>query len=327
MSRSADSLARVVDPLRARVKTARRWVEKTLPWRIWERLLENEFIDRSVAVGAKAFISFFPFVIVFGAFVGPRIRHSIVSTIESRFGLTGPSSTTVKHAFASSADIRKATGLLGLILLAFYATSFTNALQRLFTRAWRRPPGGKSVKRLRGLAFLGAIIAFAAILGGLRHILSGGPGTVAFLIVSAAVSVGLWWATSWLMLQGDVRWRPLFASGLITGLGLAIYAASAASWMPNAVASDQRQFGFFGVSLALVSWFTGAGFIIMFGACAAATLADESGKIGRLARGPGSSTLNPGAAPALGPPTRQPTLINAVGIHSGDEQARDADLS
>jgi membrane protein len=317
-------LPKVVSSAQALVKAARQWVEKTLPWRIWERLLENEFIDRSVAVGAKAFISFFPFVIVFGAFVGPRLRHSIVSTIETRFGLSGASTTTVEHAFASSADIRKATGLLGLLLLAFYATSFTNALQRLFTRAWRRPRGA-SVKRLRGLAFLGGILAFAALLGGLRHILSGGPGTFAFFVLSAAGSVGLWWATGWLMLQGEVRWRPLFTSGLITGLGLAIYAVAAASWMPNAVASDQRQFGFFGVSLALVSWFTGAGFIVMFGAVAGATLADENGRIGRLARGPGPSILNPGAAPALAPPTRQLSLVDAIGIHHEGEQGRDRD--
>src|ERR1700710_923694 len=64
--------ARIADS-RQRIDTLRDWVETTFLWRIWERLLENEFVDRSVALGAKAFVSFFPLIIVVGAFVPPRV--------------------------------------------------------------------------------------------------------------------------------------------------------------------------------------------------------------------------------------------------------------
>ena len=40
-------------------------------------------------------------------------------------------STTAREAFASSDDVRQATGLLGLVLTIFFATSFTTALQRV----------------------------------------------------------------------------------------------------------------------------------------------------------------------------------------------------
>jgi len=308
------------EPWQARLVVARRWVQSTFLWRIWERLLENEFIDRSVALGAKGFVSFFPFVIVAAAFVPPAVRRSIVSSLASRFGLSGQSITTVKQAFESSSDIRRATGLLGLVLLVFYATSFTTALQRVFLKAWRRPPRSQAVNRLRGPAWLAGIIAFAALLGGLRHFLVGGPGTVAFLVLSAAASIGLWWATAWLMLQGQVRWRSLLPSAVVTGVGMTGYATSASLWMPHTVASDQRQFGFFGVALALVSWFTGAGSVVVVGACAGAALAAEEGRLGRLARGCEPSALKPGARPALPPPTRALTLVDAVGIHASDEQ-------
>ena len=39
-------------------------LERLLAWRVWERMLEVEFIDRSVALAGKAFVSFFPLVIV-----------------------------------------------------------------------------------------------------------------------------------------------------------------------------------------------------------------------------------------------------------------------
>jgi hypothetical protein len=96
---------------------------------------------------------------------------------------------------------------------------------------------------------------------------------------------------------------------------------------PTAVASDKRRFGFFGVSLALVKWFTGAGFIVMFGACAGATLADDTGEIGCLAPGPRSFILKAGVAPTLTPPTRRLTLINAIGIDNEAERGPDANPS
>ena len=40
-------------------------------------MLEIEFVDRSIALAGKAFVSFFPLVIVVAAFVPDRIRTSI----------------------------------------------------------------------------------------------------------------------------------------------------------------------------------------------------------------------------------------------------------
>src|SRR3954464_6493601 len=82
-------------------------------WRVWERMLEVEFVDRSVALAGKAFVSFFPLVIVVAAFAPVRLRTSIITTLTSRLGLRGEALATVREAFASSDDIRKATGLFG----------------------------------------------------------------------------------------------------------------------------------------------------------------------------------------------------------------------
>jgi hypothetical protein len=52
---------------------ARGWAQRTIFWRVWERMLENEFIDRGVALAPKAFVSFFPAVIVVAAFAPGRL--------------------------------------------------------------------------------------------------------------------------------------------------------------------------------------------------------------------------------------------------------------
>ncbi len=46
----------------------RQRAERTLLGRVWDRMLEIEFVDRSVALAGKAFVSFFPLVIVVASF-------------------------------------------------------------------------------------------------------------------------------------------------------------------------------------------------------------------------------------------------------------------
>src|SRR3954449_3960626 len=100
---------------RHRFDPVQEWVEQSILWRAWERVLENEFVDRSVALAAKAFVSLFPALIVVAAFAPVHVRASIIETITRRAGVSGSGLATFKGAFKSSDDVRKATGLLGLL--------------------------------------------------------------------------------------------------------------------------------------------------------------------------------------------------------------------
>lgn len=297
--------------MRQRIALLRTRVERLLLWRVWERMLEIEFVDRSVAIAGKAFVSFFPLVIVVAAFAPDRTRTSILRTVTARLGIRGEALTLAREAFASSDDVRRATGLLGLVLTIFYAGSFTTALQRVYLRAWRRPPGARAGGQWRGPAWLLVILAYLALLGGLRGALGGGFGLGLFAIVSLAVTLGLWWFTAWFLLLGDVRPRVLVPTALITSLAIAGFALSATVWMPNVVTKNEAQFGFFGIALALVTWFSGAAICILIGACAGSVFAAEPGRLGTLIRGGDRPTLTAGARPPLPPPVREPSLRDA----------------
>ena len=297
--------------MRKRIAVLRTRLERLLLWRVWERMLEIEFIDRSVALAGKAFVSFFPLVIVVAAFLPERIRSSILTSVTARLGVRGDALVLAREAFASSDDIRKATGLLGLVLTILFATSFTTALQRMYLRAWRRPPRAGAGAYWRGVAWLLAALACMALLGGLRGALGGGLGSGLFAIVSLAVISGLWWFTAWFLLLGEVRARVLVPTGVITSIATAGYAASAIIWMPEVVTSNEAQFGFFGVALALVTWFSGAAICVLIGACAGPVLAEDTGRVGRLIRGGESGTLTAGAGPPLPPPARELSLRDA----------------
>src|SRR3954468_14787829 len=316
--RTPSGTTRLVEQARERTEAMQSWASATIFWRVWERLLENEFVDRSVALGAKAFVSLFPAVIVVTAFLPASVRTSVQSTISRRAGVSGESLSAVRSAFATSSDVRKATGVIGLLFAFFYINSFVQALQRVYLRAWRRPPPGRMSARAFGVLWFGALFAYFGLLGGTRALLNYGPQTALFLLVAWVGTAGIWSLTSWLMLQRQIRLRALVATGIVTGTGLALYALTASLWMPRTVSENQQQYGFFGIAGALVSWLTGFATIILIGACAGSVLAEDTGWLGRLARGPaGSSVLAPRAAPALPAPAASPSLSAALGLHRG----------
>lgn len=293
-----------------RVDQVRGRAEQTLFWQVWTRMLEIEFVDRSVALAGKAFVSFFPLVIVVAAFVPEDIRSSMFETLTHRLGLSGSALTTTKRAFASAEDIRRATGVTGLILTIFFASSFTTALQRVYLRAWRRPPG-KASTYTRGPVWLAAMLVVMAVMGGLRGALGNGAGLGLFVILSLAITTSLWWFSAWYLLRGEVRLRVLLPTGVVTSVLMAGYAVSANVWMPNLVERNDAQFGFFGVALALVSWFSGASICVLIGACAGPVFAEDDGLVGRLIRGEDPTLLTPEALPSLPGPDRDLRLRDA----------------
>ena len=306
-----------LDGARRRISTLRTWLERLLLWRIWERLLEIEFVDRSIALAAKAFVSMFPLLIVVAAFVDARTRASLVGAIAGRLGLRGNAFALFQASFASAEDIRTATGALGLVLTILFATSFTTAMQRVYLRAWRRPPHSGVDTYWRGLTWLAVLLVSLAFFGRLRGALTEGYVLVAFAIGSFAVNAALWWFTAWWLLLGDVRARVLVPTGLVTGIATGAFTLSASVWMPELVTKNEAQFGLFGVALALVTWFSGTAICVMVGACAGPVFAEDTGRLGRFIRGGKPGALKEGAPPELPPPTRDLSFRDA--FRSGDD--------
>ncbi len=300
-----------VTTVTAQVQRARTRFEQTLLGEIWDRMLETEFIDRSVALAGKAFVSFFPLIIVVAAFLPDGMRADVFTTLTHRLGITGSALQSAKTAFASAKEVRRATGVLGLVLTFFYVSSFTTALQRVYLRAWRRPAGGALGPYVRGAIWFGAVIGYMAILGAARGVLAADALMPIYLLVAVAGSTALWWFTAWAMLMRQVRMRVLWPAGLITGLALGIYGLTSSLWMPENVTKNTHQYGIFGVALALVSWFSGAAICIMVGACAGPVLARDPGPVGRFIRKGEDEILVPGAPPDLPPPSRPLKLKDA----------------
>ena len=296
----------------ARVHATR--LEDATIGRFWTRLLEVEFVDRAVALAAKAVVSFFPLLIVVVAVSPAEARQPIVDAIATRFGVSGDARVTMSRAFASPDETRAATGVLGSLLVLAYAVSFTTALQRVYLRSWRRPAGGGVRNKGRGAMWVAGFLVLLVVLTSLRRIVAGPPGTVALWTLGVVGSVLSWWWTARLMLRGEVRWRPLLPTALVTGVGVWAYTLAATVWMPRAVAKHYSQFGAFGIALDFMTWFTGFAFLVIGAAVLAPVLAEGDNVVGRWLRADQPSALEPSAAPSLPAPPRSLRLTDAFGL-------------
>ena len=238
-------------------------LEDTVIGRWWSRLLEVEFVDRSVALAAKAFVSFFPLLIIISALAPDGVRTELLQTLADRLGVGGESRDAVKAAFASPDAIKAAAGVLGVLLTIAFAVSFTTALQRVFLRAWRRPPGGGARNQARGATWLGAVLVLLLMVVAAGVVLNGPVGSVFYWAFGLLACTGLWWWTARLMVRGEVRWRALLPTAVVMGIGGWLYTVAAAVWMPADVASQYAQFGAFGITQSFVTWFTGMAFLLI----------------------------------------------------------------
>jgi membrane protein len=298
---------------RARSLLARsaEYADRYWPGRLWSRLLEVEFVDRSIALAAKAFVSLFPFIIVVAAIVPDRVRAEIMQSLAVRFGLAGSVSDAIKAAFASPAQTRSAAGIFGVVLTLAFAVSFTTALQRVFLRAWRRPPGGGLKNKGRGAMWVAGIGVLMVLLALVRRVLTGWSGDGLTWLVGLLGAIALWWWTARLMTRSEIRWRPLLPTAVVCGVGSWLYTLVAAIWMPRNLASHFAQFGAFGISLAFVTWFTGLAFLLVGAAVLGPVLSESESRLARWLRGAGNTVVADGAPAPLPGPVRPLRISDA----------------
>ena len=299
------------------------WVERatdSVLGRLWARLIELEFIDRAVALAAKAFVALFPLILAVNAFAPSGVSQGMREGLRDRLSLSGTSADAVSESLVTAEAFRSATGFFGMLLLVFYATTFATALQRVFLRAWRRPPS-RGIKQIRGLAWIGGAVGYVLMISGVRWLLDGDLADRVSVVIAIAGSFGLWWWSQYVLLYGQVRWRALVAPAAAIAGGTALFALSTAIWLPRSLEVNQAQFGFFGVAMTLVSWLVGSAFVIVVGSAVGPVLAEDPGRLGRWVRGPAGEVLRPGAAAPLPAPTGPLTLGRALGRGSARSDA------
>jgi membrane protein len=243
-----------------------------------------EFIDRCMLIAAQGLLALVPMLVVLASFF-PHLIGDAVHTFTSAAGV-GREGTTLIEGEVTSDQVRAQTGIAGLLITLFSASSFARAIQRMYERVWEVPHIGGVVGLRRCLGWLIGWLVTLQLAGGLRALLLGADnlaaGTARLMFQMLALSL-IWWATSWLLLFGRVGWRRLALGAVLTGVLGVIYTRGSTILMPPYVEANADQFGTLGIILAISTWLIGfAG--IMVGAALVGRIVSEDPTVLRVVR-------------------------------------------
>ena len=264
-----------------------------------EDLGRIELIDRSLAVGAQALLALVPLVVVLAAFLPADLTAASVARFADVTGVSSTSEALVTHQvepLRAGSEIRTQTGLVGLVIAIFSATSFARALMRAYERVWELPSVSGFRGRRRGLGWLiGWLVSLQLLVlpawargrveseVDLRPLrLALGSATVGLQVVVACL---VWWWTLRVLLSGRVSWSSLVAPAILTGVCVVAYTSGSAVVMPHYAASSAAQFGTFGLVLAVATWLVGIAGVVIAAAVVGRVISEDEpirSAVGRL---------------------------------------------
>jgi membrane protein len=239
--------------------------------KVLRRFVAIEAPQQATVLAAQAFTSLIPLMVVAAAF-SPG-DADLADRIVERFGLGGDSAKSVQQLFASAGETESAITGISVIILVLSALSFTRALQRIFQRAYERPPAGLKDQQ-RGLAWLLGLAVWVTLLAPLHESLQNLAGIVFAIGVATGTGFLLWLGTPMILL-GERDWRRLAPGALVSGFLGALLGVASSIYVPIVMDWSAERYGLIGIAFALQSWLLVAGFVIVAGAVIGATVVEE----------------------------------------------------
>ncbi len=238
--------------------------------RAWLRgFVALQGFDRAMALAALAFSALLPLLMVIAAVLPRTEKAEAAGNLVRALDVPGAASATVREAFATPATIESSVTALSAVLVLVSALSFTRGLQRLYEFAYRQPALGMRGTKY-GLMWLGLVIVLLVAGPPVFHGLAGAGDVIAML----ALFAWLWAVTPRLLLARRMTWKRLMPGAALASVGMTVLVASSVVWLPRMVASSASQFGAIGVAFAMLTWFVGAGVVLVAAAAGGAALDD-----------------------------------------------------
>lgn len=239
--------------------------------RCLNRVIEVEFVDRSIALASLTFTSLIPLAVVSCAVVPGIDQDGLAAAIDRRFNLDDETAQIVDSLFAPPSDVKQTVSIVGAVLLVGAALSFTRGMQRVYERAWQLPQLGYRATPA-GLLWLLGLVVFTSIFGGIRAAIVDVSRPVVSVVVALVLAAVVWLGSPWILLSRRVRWRQLIPTSVLTAVAMSALSVAAIISMPRAIDSSAARYGPIGVAIALVSFFVAAGFVIVICAAVGAVL-------------------------------------------------------
>jgi membrane protein len=231
---------------------------------------------QSALLSLYVLVAVVPALLVLEAFLDPHpdaLAHSIIH----HFRLNDTTATLLAGVLGEGRSHELGSALLAIAGALFFGLGFGKVLQLVHVRAWQlalRPR--PSDQALYGLVLVGLYGLIFVLLLQLKE-LSGRPLWVGWTLAVGwvVVLVAFFTWAPWLLGHRLIPWRSLLPAALLTAVGLVLLMLVSRYVMQFWVNLYARDYGGFGVVLALYFWIAISSALIVWAASLAPALAER----------------------------------------------------
>lgn len=228
-------------------------LKESFPGRCARTFVEQQGLDRAMAVASQSFTALIPLLILASAALPTGSQSIVANAIIAKFGLTGDAARSVGLVFAQSQP--GSVGVGSVFLLLFSGVSLARRLQRMYLQAYDLPSAPGVRGAFNASLGLAAVLGEVALLSFLRSIVRTLPfNWAAGLPLTMVVGVLFWTTVPFLLLDRRLPWRRLLPAGVLAGLAVSLYGVATTFYMPVLMTTYSRRYGLFGITVALVGW-------------------------------------------------------------------------
>jgi membrane protein len=222
-----------------------------------------EGFDRCIVLSSQALTALIPLFIVVASAAPAGQEDVIARSIIRRFNLSGDSADAVEQLFLAPAGASSSVSLFSALLLIYSAMAFSRRLQSMYRAAWGRTKAGMRSTMYAGLGLV-AFTVMAGLSYLVRELATRFPLEWLWTIpLQFGVGLVLWTCIPYLLLERQVHWRRLLATGGASAVFMTVLAIGTPIYMPGMMDRATADFGLFGVTITLLGWLLAAAGIII----------------------------------------------------------------
>lgn len=242
----------------------------------WRRYRAVDGPLQSALLSLYVLIAVLPALLVMEEFLDPN-ANGLASRIVHQFGLNAPTASLIRGVLGEGKAHELGSALLAIGGALFFGLGFGRVLQLVHVRAWQvRLPARQTDQALYAavlLGFYGLILLLLVQLTELR----GSPSWVGKVLAIGWVALLVLFFTwaPWLLTHKLIPQRDLLPAAALTGFGLVLVMIVSRYVMQYWVDLYARDYGGFGVVLAIYFWIAFSSAIIVWAASLSPALAER----------------------------------------------------
>ena len=267
----------------AAVEQGRDWFERQDPSSrhgvaitAWRRYREVEGPLQSLLLTSYILLAVVPALLVMEEYLN-RHPAALANHLVHHYGLSETTGNLLRGVLVHDRRHELGSALLAIAGALFFGLNFGRVLQLVHLRAWRLPPPARGLDEARYAAVLVALYGLILLLLVQANELGGDPSWAGLAIAPGWVALLVFyfaWAPR-LLTHKLLSWRRLLPGAAITALGLVVLMIVSSFVMELWVDFYARDYGGFGVVMAIAFWIAFSSAVIVGAAVLGPVLAER----------------------------------------------------